>query len=202
MSILSEHKALAPNYHTGNDGKGFYIRTFTGKKFYFDRPEDNEYDIRDIAHALSMNCRWTGHVKKFFSVAQHSVLASWLVPREHTMSALLHDATEAYLHDMPSPLKWHLKEHGFTILSTLEKRIDAAIFKAFDLPYPRDPAIKGVDLRLLATESRDFMPEGEERLHMIEPYPWSISSWSCKVAERQFLSAYDFAKAGMRRADV
>lgn len=182
------------NMRTGGDDGGFYIHTFTGKKFYWETIETNQYDIRDIAHALSLNCRWTGHVRKFYSVAQHSWLASHLVPREHSLAALLHDASEAYVHDTPSPLKWFLREHDFTMFADLEKKVDIAIFKAFKLAYPRDPCVKVVDLRLLATESRDLMPNSEERTHMIEPYDWNIVPWSADVAEEEFLRRYETVK--------
>lgn len=186
--------ALEGDKRTGGDGLGYYIRTFTGKKFYWNTIETNDYDIRDIAHALAMNCRWTGHVKKFYSVAQHSWCASQVVPREHALAALLHDATEAYVHDTPSPLKWYLREHSFTAFADLEKRVDIALFKAFKLSYPRDPVIKEADLRLLATENRDLMPKGEERVHMIEPYAWRIDPWIPEVAEEEFLRRYEVIK--------
>lgn len=182
---------------TGNDGTGtgagagYYIRTFTGKKFYWDRIEENEFDIRDIAHALAMNCRWTGHTQHFYSVAQHSVYASMEAPPGLELSALLHDASEAYCHDTPSPLKWYLAEHDFTVFSDLEKRIDAAIYKKFKLAYPRDPVIKQIDLRLLATENRDLMPHGEERMHMIAPYDWKIRPLDPTEAENLFLRRYN-----------
>lgn len=182
---------MVVTHPTGNDGNGYYIRTYTGKKFYWDRIETNPYDIQDIAHALAMNCRWTGHVREFYSVAQHSVYASLEAPPELAMAALLHDASEAYCHDTPSPLKWYLAEHDFTVFSDLERRIDQAIYKKFGLAYPRDPRIKEIDLRLLSTESRDLMPLGEERTHMIKPYDWKIRPLDPKQAEEMFLRRYN-----------
>lgn len=178
------------DHRTGQNPRGYYIRTFTGKQFYWDEIEKAEFDIRDIAHALAMNCRWTGHVKEFYSVAQHSVHASFRVPKHLCLSALLHDASEAYVHDTPSPLKWYLRDHDFSAFSNLEKRIDKAIFKQFKLPYPRDPIIKEVDLRLLATENRDLMAPGEERIWMIKPYSWHIAPLSPADAEALFLHRF------------
>lgn len=184
------------DHRTGNDGKGYYIRTFTGKKFFWNDIENNPFDIRDIAHSLSMNCRWTGHVRSFYPVGQHSIYASWEAQDmglsfDDQLAALLHDATEAYVHDTPSPLKWHLREHDFTAFADLEKRIDVAIFKTFNLPYPRNPVIKQIDLRLLSTENRDLMPLGEERMHMIEPYDWHVQPLDCQTVEKSFLKRFD-----------
>lgn len=188
MRLLPEQFNEEPviDKRRGNDGSGFYIRTYSGYKFHFDTVDDNEYRPDDIAHALAMNCRWTGHVKRFYSVAQHCVLASYEAPPGEELAALLHDASEAYVHDTPSPLKWYLQDHDFTAFSDLEKRIDKAIFHSFGLKYPRSPIIKHIDVRLLATESRDLMPEGEERLYMSDPYPWHIKPWKPEEAERKF----------------
>lgn len=187
------HAPLEGDKRTGADDAGFYIRTYTGKQFHWRTPETNVYDIRDIAHALAMNCRWTGHVREFYSVAQHSVLAARYAPAEHKLAALLHDASEAYMHDTPSPLKWHLRDAGFTAFADLEKRIDQALFKSFGLAWPRDPAIKHVDLRLLATEHRDLMPydPDKERAYMLPPYEDKITGWSWARAQASFLNMYE-----------
>jgi hypothetical protein len=183
----------APSAHareTANDGTGFYIRTFMGYQFFWHRIKENEYDIRDIAHALSMNCRWTGHVKRFYSVAEHCYYASMQAPDPHKLGALLHDASEAYVHDMPSPLKWFLAEKGFTAMKDLEDEIDETIFKRFGVPYPVDPAIKLVDQRLLATEHRDLMPENSERKAMKEPYVFPVMCYSPEMAEQLYLKRF------------
>ncbi len=177
---------------TGGDAGGFYIRTFTGKKFYWDTLWSNEYDIRDIAHALSMNCRWTGHTKKFYSVAQHCILASYLVPKKHALAALLHDASEAYIHDTPSPLKWYLRDKGFTAFADLEKKVDECIAMVFGVEWPRDQCVKVADLRLLATENRDLMPDGAEYAYLAK-YGLcrrKIRCMSPKRAERAYLKRF------------
>lgn len=184
---------ISSNKRRGHDGTGFYIRTFTGKKFHWDTIESNEYGILDIAHALAMNCRWTGHVRHFYSVAQHCVYAAQEAPPQYKLAALLHDASEAYVHDTPSPLKWYLQDHDFTAFKDLEQRIDQAIAKTFDINWPRHPIIKEIDLRLLRTENRDLMPDGEERLHMAAnaPYSWHVVEWGPKEAERKYLEMFD-----------
>ena len=84
-----------------------FITTFTGRKFHFDDITPGQICIEDIAHTLSMLCRFTGHVHQFYSVAQHSLLVDKQIkgsPEVH-LAALLHDAAEAYVNDLSSPLK-------------------------------------------------------------------------------------------------
>ena len=88
-----------------------YIRTFTGIKFAPLSPRLEDIDIRDIAHALSNLCRFTGHTPVFYSVAEHSVLVSKLVEPEYALGALLHDASEAYLNDIAGPIKPFFPEY-------------------------------------------------------------------------------------------
>src|SRR5690606_4110631 len=81
------------------------IRTFTGIYVDVFDPTPEMICIEDIAHALAHQCRFAGHVKRFYSVAQHSVMCSRMVDRLYQMEALLHDASEAYLLDIPKPIK-------------------------------------------------------------------------------------------------
>lgn len=127
------------------------ILTATGRYFRFNDPEGYEYDIEDIAHALSHLCRYTGHCNEFYSVAQHSVLVSMVVPKPLAMQGLMHDASEAYLGDVSSPLKSLLPNY-----KALEERVERAIYKSFKLPFPFDPHIKTADMRMLMTEKRDI----------------------------------------------
>ena len=133
------------------------IQTVSGSMISLTEPENNSYVIQDIAHALSQLCRFNGHSKPFYSVAQHSVNLSYRVAPSAALEALLHDAAEAYLGDMTSPLKAMMPEYR-----AIEERFDAAIRKAFKLPPEMDPEIKLADLRLLVTEQRDLMPELSE----------------------------------------
>jgi hypothetical protein len=87
------------------DRRGDWMQTFTGRAFYPLDPRPEDIDPVDIAHALSLICRYGGHSSRFYSVAEHCVLMSHAVAPEHALWALLHDATEAYLGDMIRPLK-------------------------------------------------------------------------------------------------
>lgn len=127
------------------------ILTSTGQYFRFRHPEEHKYDIEEIAHALSHVCRYTGHCKEFYSVAQHSVLVAMSLPPALQFQGLMHDASEAYLGDVSSPLKSLLPEY-----KALEERVERAISKSFGMPFPLDPQVKVADMRMLMTEKRDL----------------------------------------------
>ena len=87
--------------------KGDWFQTYSGRQFWPCDPKPEEIYLVDIAHALSNQCRFAGHCQRFYSVAQHSVIVSEQVPFEHAVWGLLHDAAEAYLVDLPRPIKRH-----------------------------------------------------------------------------------------------
>lgn len=139
-----------------------YLVTATGKTAFILSPEQSDIDIVDIAIALSRICRFGGHVKPevpFYSVAQHSVVVSYLVPEELAMRALLHDATEAYLGDVIRPLKLVLAP----IYKPLEDAWALEIGRRFGLGpalVHEHPLVKRADLQALATEKRDLVSGG------------------------------------------
>lgn len=137
-----------------------WIQTASGRAFWPLNPKPEHVFIEDIAHALSQKCRYTGHTKSFYSVAQHSYLASLIVPDEDCLWALLHDASEAYLPDVARPVKKDLP--GFI---EIEDRVTEAVAKRFGLSLPMPESIKEADLVLLATERRDIMSD--------PPYRWT-----------------------------
>jgi hypothetical protein len=107
----------------------------------------DDIDIDDIAHALSMLCRFNGHCAKFYSVAEHSVLVSQLCPPEYAMAGLLHDATEAYIADVPRPLKAQLPDYVIA-----ENRASLAIASRFGLSEIFPEAIRQADDAALEIE--------------------------------------------------
>lgn len=133
-----------------------WILTNSGKRFDLIDPQPDMIDLCDIAHALANECRFAGHSRYFYSVAQHSVLASRIVPAEHAFEALLHDATEAYLKDIPRPLKHLLPDYR-----AIEQRVNSAIRARFGLPATQSAPVSDADITLLATERRDLMPNDD-----------------------------------------
>lgn len=140
-----------------------WLLTASGKKFDPVDPQPDMIDLVDIANGLSNECRFAGQCRFFYSVAQHSVLVSQNVPPENAWEALLHDAAEAYIKDIPAPIKRLLPDYR-----ALEEKIETAIRLRFGLPAIKSPVIKHADLVLLATERRDLMPQGGEAWQMIE----------------------------------
>lgn len=149
-------------------------------------PRPDEIHIADIAHALSLLCRFASHTREFYSVAQHSVLASINVDARNAMWALLHDAAEAYVVDVPRPLKRHLPKY-----ETAELRILDAIAQRFSLgSIPTE--ITYIDCRLLMTEARDLLrpPPAPWGYADIEPLDIEIRPWDWKNAEAMFLDRF------------
>lgn len=124
----------------------------SGAYFSFEHPERTPLPVEDIAHALSHICRFTGHCREFYSVAQHAVLTSYLAPPEFAFHALHHDDVEAVLGDMSSPLKRLIPQY-----KAIERRIEAVILAQFGLPAEMPPEVKRADLVALRTEQRDLM---------------------------------------------
>ncbi len=132
------------------------ITTLSGKFFDILKPEDYEYDISEIATALSNLCRYTGHVNRFYSVAEHSVLVSRIVPERLALAGLLHDASEAYLGDLSSPLKKLVPEY-----KRIEVRVQEAIAKHFGLGTDLDnPEIHQADKRMYWQERQGVANNG------------------------------------------
>lgn len=128
-----------------------YIGTYTGKKYHFINPSIDEVCIEDIAQALSMNCRYSGHVNAFYSVAEHSCIVADYIYHEtgnkrEALSALLHDASEAYLTDIPHPMKPFLIGY-----EEIEKRAEKVIQERFNIE-PMSDLIKYVDTNIVRAE--------------------------------------------------
>lgn len=138
-----------------------FIQTLGGKHFDYLNAQTDDVDIEDIATALSNICRFAGHLPEFYSVAQHSVLCSQIVPQEYAFEALMHDAAEAYCQDIPAPLKRLLPDYR-----RIETLVDDLIRSKFGLPLHQSDLVKYADLIMLATERRD--------LEIDDGTPWLI----------------------------
>lgn len=164
------------------------IQTFTGRYFNLVSPDPWTITIEDIAHALSNVCRFAGHCRTFYSVAQHSLVVSRSVSPERALEALLHDAAEAYCGDVTKPLKSVLPDYR-----KVQTGIELAIAKRFGLPPELDPEIKFADLVVLATERRDLMPKclaEWECLAGLQPLPGRIEPLLPVDAEGEFLNRF------------
>ncbi|EKQ1114474.1 HD family hydrolase [Morganella morganii] len=143
-----------------------YIATSTGKHIDFTNITPDQICIEDIARGLSNECRFAGQLESFYSVAQHSVYVSQIVPPECALEALLHDAAEAYIKDIPSPLKAMLPDY-----KAVEKRIEAVIREKFGLPPVMTVDVHYADLVMLATEKRDFEIDPGSHWPMLDSAP-------------------------------
>lgn len=166
-----------------------WIQTYSGKKFFPMDPRVEDIELEDIAHALSNTCRFTGHCKKgFYSVAQHSVLVSYICKKENALYGLLHDASEAYLVDLAKPVK---KLPEFQIFRDLEAKVMEAVCTKFGLPIVEPKDVKEADTIMLATEARDLMaPLHPDWKQPAKPLPFKIEPINPEEAKKLFLDRY------------
>lgn len=165
---------------------GSAIRTYTGVLFDFLHPDLSPIHTVDIAHSLSLLCRFAGHCKKFYSVAEHAVRVSYACSPEHAMWGLHHDDSEAYCVDVPRPLK-HLA--GMEEYRAHEKRVQSSIIDALNLyphlaklGYQEPEEVKWADMRLLVTEQRDMLKNSHPDFKHVAPMVNKIKPWSSHKA--------------------
>ncbi len=152
-----------------------------------------EIDIHDIAHALSMQCRYAGHCVRFYSVAEHSVLvARYLMARRYrdrgvtARTGLMHDATEAYLVDVPRPVKRFLAGY-----KEAESNVWAAVAARFDLPVDMPKAVHDADNRILWDEQAQNMRPCKAKWSGIpDPLGIELKFWSPVEAEVMFMATF------------
>lgn len=137
-----------------------WIQTYSGRKFDLVNPTPDMVHFSDIAHALANVCRYTGHCRTFYSVAQHSTLVAAMLPDELKLQGLMHDATEAYVADLSRPLKQLVPAY-----QDIEARVWRVIAERFGLPAKLDPKVKHADNVLLMAERRELLNK--------PPEPWA-----------------------------
>lgn len=165
-----------------------WIQTYSGRRFNPTNPVVDAIVIQDIAHSLSMQCRFSGHTRSFYSVAQHCVLVSYICDSLDALWGLLHDASEAYLVDVPSPLK---RSGQFESYIRYEKQMMEAICKRFGLPLGEPHSVKKADKTLLATEARDLMgPLRSDWAQPCEPLPFKIVPLMPQEAKRLYMKRF------------
>lgn len=184
----------------GND----WICTYTGKKFFPLEPWASDVNILDIAHALSNTCRFTGHVRDFYSVAQHSVVVSMLCP-ENPMYGLLHDASEAYLCDVATPVK---HSPAFAAYRDAEYGLQRIILMKYQIYDDEMPAeVKAADIFAGYIEGNALMPRAKGAFWMaehgfdeyvVQSLVENFSPWAPIHAEREFLERFDKLAGGVQ----
>lgn len=148
-----------------------WLLTHSGTHFDLTDPQPDMINVIDIVKGLSRESRFAGQTRYFYTVAQHCVMASRIVDAEFRLEALLHDASEAYLKDIPRPLKQLLPDYR-----AIEKRVESAIRNRFGLPDQQSHEVSEADVIMLATERRDLMPE--------DATEWPILSGICALNKR------------------
>ena len=138
------------------------ISVYDGEYFDLLEPDRSVYSVETIAHALAHLCRYTGHVNRFYSVAEHSVLVSLAVPKKFALEGLFHDASEAFLGDVSSPLKKLLPEY-----KVIEERVMSSIATRFNLsPWKlHSLEVHQADKRLYHAERQEIAPGRDELWH-------------------------------------
>ena len=172
--------------------KGDWIQTYTGKQSWPIDARSEDTGIEDIAHALSNLCRYGGHCKRFYSVAEHSVLVSRFVSPHNAMNGLLHDAAEVYLVDVPRPIKSHLQGY-----KDIENRLLDVIFEYAGCTKSSLAEIKKIDTAILADEKIQAMGRPPADWGLTEPsLGVEIRFWNPREAKLRFLERYADFKEG------
>lgn len=188
----------AAQYYKSLVEKGYsnYIETYSGKKFYINNPE---FCIEDIAHALSNQCRFTGHTKRFYSVAEHSVLVSRIMTfldLGDPFEGLMHDAHEAYCADLASPWKVELPEY-----KVFEKKLEIPLRLWAGLPETVSEGCKRADWIALFVEAGELIHSRALDWQVPDMTMWRDAAyvksclsetmgWAPEVAKGRFISAY------------
>lgn len=162
-----------------------WMQTYSGQKFHFLDPHPDEIRIVDIAHSLSLQCRYAGHVKKFYSVAEHCVHMSNNCNPKNALWALLHDASEAYMVDICRPVKAFLSNY-----KDMESVIMKAIASKYGLlsDYPEE--VHELDSRILFNE-KILLSKIDWGWEMEPIAGLDLSKpWSSEIAERKFLQKF------------
>jgi hypothetical protein len=165
------------------------ITTFSGIRFWPLHPNPADIRIEDISHALSNQCRFAGHSREFYSVAEHSVRVSQHCRPEDALWGLLHDASEAYLSDVPAPLK---ELPAFEAYRAAERSLQDTIAVRFGLPIEQPRSVTEADRAMLGIEIRDHLRPTVGRQPGRPPHhKLAITNpWQPRIAKARFLSRF------------
>ncbi len=190
-------------------GRGAWIQTYLGFAFHPLDPQPEDIYIKDIAHALSNQCRFTGHVKRHYSVAEHCWRVSNLCDPKDALWGLLHDASEAYCVDVPRPIK---RMPGMEVYRKVEKNVMRVVAERFGLDPVEPASVQRADKIMLAVEARDLLgplrpgwEAWDEFIAMAGDYEVkTVMVWTPPYAERMFLDRFHElgGKLAEQRLDV
>ena len=164
-----------------------YFQTYNGKHVHPLSPSQDEIVIEDVAHSLSQQCRFLGHTHVLYTVAQHCVLVSEMVSPGDALWGLLHDASEAYLCDLPAPIK---RDPQMEFYRIAEQRLLTCVARKFGLAPEVPQSVKRADKILLATEFRDVTA--------VDDLDWIIAECGCEPAESLWITPWPPAVAERR----
>ncbi len=178
--------------------RGDWMQMHSGVRFWPLDPRPEDIRIEDIAHSLSLLCRFGGHCRRFYSVAEHSFHVASLLPDHLKLAGLLHDASEAYVVDLPSPLKRCLPDY-----QTIEAGVHRAIAEHFGLPEEMPPEVKTADRQMLVTEAWELMAHPPEEWAEVAAGTNSAPSirvrcWKPELAAAQFLWLFRILRGGWK----
>ncbi|PTV72329.1 hypothetical protein DBL06_21300 [Agrobacterium pusense] len=173
---------------------GSFMQTYTGRQYWPCDPRPHEVFIEDIAHSLSLQCRYAGHCLQYYSVAEHSVLIARSLAATHApevaLAGLLHDAPEAYCVDIPRPLKPYLTNYR-----AIEQDNWLAIAARFGLPKELPREVHDADNSIIADELVNLREMPWHAKHD-RPLGVRLRYWSPEEAELEFLATFDALMAG------
>jgi uncharacterized protein len=181
-------KRIIKGNSIASDGLDGWIKTASGIKFHIFQPSVKEVSIYDIAHSLSLLCRFNGHTPFLYSVASHSLIGSYICDEEYAKDFLMHDSTESFIGDMATPLKREM-----TKFKKVENHIYKTISKKFNLSNPLPKEVKEMD-KLMFLMEWSYLMGGSKPWGI--PFPMSrkefmnIATLSPEKTEKLFVKRY------------
>lgn len=185
LEIPAGHSYLKPKRGT----RGPWLLTLNGACYHILDPRIEEVDIESIASALARECRFGANSLYRYSVAQHSVLVSYLCEK-YPLCGLLHDSPEAYLKDMPSPIKGSLPPYIY--MESLAWRVICKKFNLMEFQYGMPEEVERADKVMLATEARDLMQNVKNMWKVTEKaISQRVEPWDLEYSKARFLERFE-----------
>lgn len=171
---------------------GCWLRTWTNKKFNYHTFTQDDINIEDIAHHLSLEPRFNGACKFHYPVGYHCLLGINYVSEKAKLAFLMHDSTEAYIKDIPRPLKNYLRSIGCFVIDELEEKIWKSIVEKFRIPWDENikQEVKIIDNRMYLNERLQLQPQAKFEILEEEKLDFEIYKFSPQLIEKEFLKKF------------